>query len=94
MSAHTKPQKKALSTLRAILRHANTHFDNKTGAVPKKDVRQWTSEVMAVYRANQHVKGREEVRLMRNAATDLLAMLTSVNDQKVRDRCGLRVYTA
>lgn len=88
----TKPQKKVLSTLRAILRHVNTHFDNRTGTLLKKDVRPWTSEIMATYRANQHVKGREEVRQLRTAATDLITELTSVHEQRVRGGRG-RVVT-
>ena len=88
MSAHTKPQKKVLSTLRSLLRHVSANFDNRTGAVPVKDVKQWTGEIMAAYRANQSVKGREEVRQLRSAAVDMLAMLQSVHDQKVSDCCA------
>lgn len=82
-SAFTKPQRKVLSTLRSLLRHVNTHFDNRTGTVLKKDVSPWTIEIMREFRANQFVKGREEVRALRTKAADILAGLQAVQEQKV-----------
>jgi hypothetical protein len=81
--SHTRPQKKVLATLRGLLRHVNAHFDNQTGTVLKKDVSPWTKEIMARYRAAQDVKNREEVRNLRAFASDLLAELQAVHEQKV-----------
>lgn len=79
----TKPQLKVLSTLRSLLRHVSANFDNRTGTVLTKDVSQWRAEIMRTYRANAAVKGREEVRALRTKATDMLAYLQAVQEQKV-----------
>jgi hypothetical protein len=81
--SHTRPQKKVLATLRGLLRHVHAHFDNQTGTVLRKDVSPWTKEIMARYRAAQNVKNREEVRNLRAFASDLLAELQAVHEQKV-----------
>jgi hypothetical protein len=88
----SRPQKKVLSTLRSLLRHVNDHVDNRTAA-GTSDTRVWRSYIMEQYRANKSVKGREEVSRLRSVATDSLACLQAVVEQRVRT-CRSRAVAA
>lgn len=85
---HTKPQKKTLSALRGLLRHARIYFDNKppgsTSAGEKNDVRLWTTYIMDQARKNQHLHDREETRRLRRKTQDILTLYNALVEQQVR----------
>ena len=81
--SQSKPaQKKVLSTLRGLLHHVGS-LNNKPSAAGANDTRQWREYVMAQYRAGALVKDRSKAKQLRTMATDILAGVKAVAEQKV-----------
>ena len=81
--SQSKPaQKKVLTTLRGLLHHVGS-LNNKPSAAGANDTRQWREYVMAQYRAGALVKDRSKAKQLRTMATDILAGVKAVAEQKV-----------
>ena len=69
--------------MRSILRHINLNLRNKPSGLDVNNTRMWQEYVVSQYRAGAAVKDRETVKQLRTMATDTLANLLAVKDQKV-----------
>ena len=79
MSSLTRVQRKTLSHLRALLRHANKRVSTTADHGP----RLWTSFILQEYRAHQHVTKKATARRLRRMAADQVALIQAVDEEQV-----------